>query len=191
MSGSCRDSAPALSESQAKPKRKLNRLSGYDYSTENAYFITACIENREHTFGRVVEDKVELSKQGEIVKRRISGIPDFFSEVSVLESVIMPNHLHCILMIGDKGKTLSQIVQSLKSACTRQAKKEGAKLMWQRSFYDHIIRDEESYCRIAEYIRNNPLKWSVDVENIKDRKAEEYYAEVIFGKRNAAGGSGK
>ena len=163
------------------PVRKPNRLIGYDYSQNGAYFVTLCVKDRHEMFGQIINGQQLLSKYGFIVKREIENIATIRRECVVKQYVVMPNHIHLIVQIvGDDGnrpagqradwenpradchpplrRSVSNMVQGLKGAVTRQI---GFSL-WQRSFHDHIIRNEQDYMRIVEYIENNPLNWEKD-----------------------------
>ena len=152
-----------------KPKRKLNRLKNYDYSQEGAYFVTICTKNHESFFGAVENGQLVLNKYGLAVQQEIKNISTIRKECTADIFVVMPNHIHLIVQlvnlgVGDDGnrsvskRTISNMVQGLKGAVTRQL----GFCPWQRSFYDHIIRNEQDYIRIAQYIQNNPLTWKDD-----------------------------
>ena len=163
------------------PVRKNIRLKGYDYSQAGYYFITVCVKDRHEMLGEIINNRPVLSEYGLLVKREIENIPAIRKECIINNFVIMPNHLHMIAQIvGNDGnrsaepqkndvsqradchpplrKSLSNMVQGLKGAVTRRI---GFSL-WQRSFHDHIIRNEQDCMRIAEYIENNPLNWEKD-----------------------------
>jgi len=157
------------------PIRKPNRLKSFDYSQNAAYFITICTKNRRALLG-VVEDAaigvphVKLSACGEITKQYIESIPTATPDVFVSNFVIMPNHIHLILVVGnitDNGTpraasptkaVIPKIINSLKGLSSKKARFS----LWQRSFHDHIIRNETEYIRIADYIENNPAAWEHD-----------------------------
>jgi REP element-mobilizing transposase RayT len=150
------------------PVRKPNRLSGYDYSQNGAYFVTICTRNREKLFGKIVGATVpgrpcmELSELGKIINSAIVYY-NASNENMFAKYVIMPNHIHLIIDItqsaGDRGRSpLHNIVRNLKSFVTKNA----GFSPWQKSFHDHIIRCEQDFIRIAEYIENNPLTWEQD-----------------------------
>ena len=153
------------------PKRKKNRLENYDYSSCGAYFITVCTINRRNYFWNKVgattgrPQNVELSFYGKIVDGAIKKIPSEYSMLSLESYVIMPNHIHILLRIcpDENGRpmvapTISRIINQLKGAASKQA---GAKI-WQKSFYDHVIKNREDYVKHLEYINNNPLQWYYD-----------------------------
>mgnify|MGYP003275685317 CR=1 FL=1 len=156
----------------ALPKRKLNRLSGYDYSTCGAYFITICTQNRENlfwetvgaTFGRP-NDTEYLSKNGYIVDAEIKKIRKIYNDtVAVDKYVIMPNHIHMIIVLQKDGgrpkvaPTISCVIQQFKGSITKQI----GFSPWQKLFHDHVIRNEHDYEAVWQYIDENPLKWKND-----------------------------
>lgn len=150
------------------PKRKQNRLTGYDYSQPGCYFVTICSRDREHLFGCVVGadvligPHVQLSEVGAIVEQTISQIP------SVDKYIVMPNHVHILLRLpvannGPMGtsaptQSVPWIVRYLKRTVTMAC----GKTVWQRGYHDHIIRNEADYLRIWDYIDTNPAKWRED-----------------------------
>lgn len=154
-------------------RRKPNRLNFYDYSSNGAYFITVCIKERHNilwddvgaTFGRPLVE-VHLSRIGEIVNQEVLRIHDIHGEVEVPKYVIMPNHIHMIILLNEPrdgrpkvAPTVSRIIQQFKGSITKQI----GYTIWQKLFYDHIIRNDEEYLKIWHYIDTNPLKWKDDV----------------------------
>lgn len=151
-----------------KPRRRKNRLQGYDYSRTGWYFITICTKGREHFFGTIVGGDVhiaphiELSKIGKIVDHTIAAMP------TVDKYVIMPNHIHVIFRIPAPGdgpmrtsaptESIPMVVRFLKRDVTMAY----GFSIWQKSFHDHIIRGEADYLRIWHYIDTNPAKWRED-----------------------------
>ncbi len=153
------------------PKRKQNRLSEYDYSTPNAYFITVCTENRKNLFwkdaGAIVDrpENVPLTALGKVVRRSIHDIPSHYPAITVDHAVIMPNHIHLLLQINTDpdgrsmiAPTISTVVRLMKGTVTKQA----GFPVWQKGFYDHIIRNDNDYRDIWNYIEGNPSKWAED-----------------------------
>jgi REP-associated tyrosine transposase len=158
-------------------KRKLNRLRNYDYSRSGYYFITLCTKNRIEHFGKIENGKMVLNKYGETAERYWKEIPNHYKNVEIHEFVIMPNHIHGIIIINDNFYDtclerdyglLSKIVKSFKKAVTRIIRNQfqDYEFQWQRSFYDQIVHDEISLNKIREYIINNLLKWDLDKDNI-------------------------
>ena len=140
------------------PKRKKNRLKNFDYSQNNTYFITICVKDRKKTLSEIVGDDAHIVPKpyGAIVEKYIRNAKE------IEKYVIMPDHIHMIIRI-DNGtmwassptKKVSSIVRSIKILST----KEIGKPIFQRSYYDHIIRSQSDYNEIWEYIENNPKKW--------------------------------
>ena len=162
------------------PARKPNRLKNFDYSTPGAYFITVFTHDRRRILSRIelpsggaVGDgvldvpQVDLTACGRIVDETIREIDRFYGDSSIDKYVIMPNHIHlliCITEIGSSGTPtptnarIPAVISYLKRATNRQC---GFSL-WQRSYYDHIIRGEEDHRAAAEYIDANPARWRED-----------------------------
>ena len=153
------------------PQRKNNRLAEYDYSQSGAYFITVCTKEKKCLLSTVVggdahiAPSLRLTPMGETVQKYLCRIP------GVAEYVIMPNHVHMILRISAKellqgpmwasAPTEASVPSLIRSWKTLVSKELGQSI-WQRSYYDHIIRDEQDYTRIAQYIIENPAKWRDD-----------------------------
>ena len=161
------------------PNRKPTRLSGYDYSGRGAYFVTLCSQNRRCILSAVVgaDDpggpRVRLSPCGEIVEHNLQIMREIYQDIQIDNYVIMPNHVHLLLTLcGRDGaprsspptNTLSNFVTALKKF-TNKAYGES---IWQRSFHDHIIRDQKDYNARWQYIDENPKKWLMG--------KDEYYA---------------
>lgn len=153
------------------PKRKNSlRLQGYDYSQSGAYFVTILAHRRLHLFGNIENEVVTLSKIGEIITSCWQQIPEHNPNVELDAHVIMPNHMHGILILHDTDgakSSLSQIINTLKGAVTRIARKSTLNIdlehpIWHRSFHDYIIRKEESYRYILNYVHTNPQRWDAD-----------------------------
>ena len=155
------------------------RASWWNYAAESAYFITICTYERECFLGNVIEGEMILSEIGIIVLREWMNTFNMRPDMNIQqgEFVVMPNHFHAIVVIGEnkynhkitqgntfspQSKNLAAIVRGFKSAVTHQAKSIHSAFAWQTRFYDHIIRNDTEYQRIAEYIVNNPTKWSED-----------------------------
>ncbi len=167
-------------------KRRSIRLPEYDYGQAGAYFITVVTYHRKCVFGDVVDGEVRLSKMGVIVNAAWQELPAHFPNVTNDEYVIMPNHLHGIIqiisdslgrhiwrpyemteVIEPSRTPLGVIIGNFKAAVTRAVHKvKGFEHfhLWQRNYYEHIIRDERDYERVLEYIRSNPMNWEQDSE---------------------------
>lgn len=158
------------------PKRKPNRLKNFDYSSAGAYFVTICTEDRKCLLGKIVgEDiilpnyRVQLSRYGKTVDNAIKNISAHYENVTVDKYVIMPNHVHLILMFENSGRIISSpTVSTVVGQMKRYASKEAGISLWQRSFHDHVIRNEEDYLKIWEYIEYNACKWKEDCFYVSD-----------------------
>lgn len=168
------------------------RLQNWDYGWNSAYFVTICTQKRKCYFGNVADGNMILSEIGELAEKYWLEIPNHFPFVQLDAFVVMPNHMHGIIVInknddvGDVGNvetrqclvstksigqqrfqnqgknTLSSIIGSYKSVVTKNVRKIHADFAWQSRFHDHIIRNDESFQRIKKYIVENPLKWNND-----------------------------
>ncbi len=151
------------------PKRKQIRLTEYDYRMPNAYFITVCTRKKRNLFwenvgaGIARPEDVRLSPAGMAAQAAILEIPRRYSSLTVDCYVVMPNHVHLLLQINSDASgrpmvapTISRVVQQMKGAASKQA---GFSL-WQKGFYDHVIRNEKDYEEVWKYIEGNPGKWT-------------------------------
>ena len=143
--------------------RKSPRIPRYDYATPNYYFITICTHHKECIFGR----PGRLNAYGKIAEENLLKIPELFSSISIEKYVVMPNHIHGIFSVSDSGnkelKDLSVILGQYKMSVTKKIRTmEPERIVWQRSFHDHVIRNQRSYEKIWTYIDNNPQKWEED-----------------------------
>ena len=141
------------------PQRKIPRLKDYDYSTPNYYFVTICCYQGRELFGPVGEP-TDFRK---IALRGLRDLHLHFPNARVDKCVVMPNHVHCILVLNGHGAGLSTIVGQYKSTVSREIRKQAGEItVWQRSFYDEIIRSEIAYQKLWSYIHTNPQNWSSD-----------------------------
>lgn len=173
--------------------RRSIRLQDYDYSQAGAYFVTACAWKRECLFGDIMEGKVQLNGYGETVKRYWNAIPQHFQNTEIYEFVIMPNHVHGIVVIrtgtdvdvvahsvgaihelplqnraNRRRMTIPKIIGRFKMNTAKQInqiRNTPGMPVWQRNYYEHIIRDEDDLSRIRQYIAENPFKWDEDENN--------------------------
>ena len=149
--------------------RKSPRISNFDYSKPNYYFITICTDHKNCIFGNAGN----MNQYGMIVKNCIDNISKFYPQVIVDKYVIMPNHIHMILVIQsvENLTPVTNIIGQFKMSVSKEIRKLNPECkVWQRSFHDHIIRNEKSYQKIWEYIENNPLKWEEDCFYITDHE---------------------
>jgi putative transposase len=152
--------------------RRSIRLRGYDYSRPGAYFVTICATT--HLFGRVRSGEMILSRFGDIARECWTHIPDHFLHVRTDAFVVMPDHVHGILLLRDherrisavgciRAGSLGAIVRSFKSvvaARVKQLRGGGVGAIWQRNYFDRIIRTAADLDRVRRYIMNNPARWS-------------------------------
>lgn len=157
-------------ENKKYPVRKRTRLIEYDYSSNAYYFITICVHDMKCVLGLVENNKSKLNKYGIIVKNNLVNLKSRFGCIGLDYFIVMPNHIHLILILENKQttKTVSviEIIAALKSITTIEIHKSGLKgFKWQRSFYDRIIRNEEELFNIRQYIDQNPLRWEIEKNN--------------------------
>lgn len=189
--------------------RRSIRLKGYDYAQAGAYYVTVCTHERGHLFGDVVNAEMVPTAMGASAQRCWDAIPEHMPMVALDEFIVMPNHVHGIIVIGDVAivgrgtvgaanspplrnagpaddpvdtpppdiprrtsvaimvpNSLGHIMQTFKAAVSRQVVRDGlmprGTPIWQRGYYEHIIRDGADHERIADYIRDNPANWNND-----------------------------
>ena len=142
------------------PIRKHIRLKDYNYALEGMYFITICTKNRLELFGSISDEKeIQLTKEGKIAEKYLIEIENVFNNTIIDEYIIMPNHIHMILQINNSSNiSISRIIKQYKMYIS---KKIGYSI-WQKSFYDHIIRSDKEYVLIKQYIQNNIKNWETD-----------------------------
>jgi len=163
------------------PQRKPNRIPDYDYSQNGAYFITICTRDRKRILSQIhvgtgVLDcpLIQLLPHGEIADKYIRQLDDFYDHISVDQYAIMPDHIHILLSVRDgqsgtpvptvetkidnKNSTVSKSASTFKRFCN----KEYGENIWQSRYYDHVIRNQQDYDEIWQYIENNPRKWVLE-----------------------------
>ena len=148
------------------PNRKKLRLDGFDYSSENFYFVTICTYNKAKLFG----EPERLNDLGKIAENDLLDIVNHHKGVKIDKYVIMPNHIHEIIVIGcdpasgtSKFSSLETVIGLYKSGVSRKIHGVAPKLnVWQKSYYEHIIRNDHDYGEIWKYIEYNPIKWQED-----------------------------
>ncbi len=218
-------------------RRRSIRLQGYDYSQTGAYFVTVCTHNRQCLFGGIVNREMRLNDAGQVVQQCWDNIPTHFPHVELDEFVVMPNHVHGIVMIMDIGhvvgsdvgatagamvraknfsplqpsiplhpqsplpktaprpcgtsKTLGSIVRGFKIGVTKWMRNHTViRDVWQRNYWEHIVRNEQELNRIREYMRNNPAQWETDRlypsckgdgvgGGVDDGKGEKFFAPTV------------
>ena len=141
------------------PRRKNIRLKYYDYSEEGMYFITICTRNRIKLFGEIETKEIKLTKVGKIVEKSIINLEKIYNNITIDEYIVMPNHIHIIIIINEKNNlTISRIINQYKGRITKTI----GYPIWQKLFYEHIIRNESEYYKIKQYIQNNIVNWKND-----------------------------
>lgn len=175
-----------------KHHRRSIRLKGYDYSQPGAYFATICTYNKKCVFGDVIDGNNHLNGFGKIVEKEWLKTFDMRKNLKLDGYVVMPNHLHGIIMIEGRGvlqytqlgtlqraptyehfgkpvsSSIPTIIRLFKSTTTKQInqlRQTPGMYLWQRNYYEHIIRSENELNQVREYINNNPLQWQFDREN--------------------------
>ena len=164
--------------------RKSIRLKNYDYSQAGLYFITIFVNNRLPLFGKIINNEMFLNAAGYMVANQWLQLPYRFSSVVLHEYIVMPNHFHGVIeFVGDNrawidsnraginpAPTVGDVVGAFKSLSTNEYIKNVKQnewlpftdKLWQRNYHEHIIRNEESYLNIADYVKTNPLRWQED-----------------------------
>lgn len=189
------------------------RLKGYDYAQAGAYFVTICTQDRACLLGDVAGEEVHLSDAGKMVQKAWQALPGRFSGMELDAFVIMPNHVHGIIVIPGRGEScirpddsrqpdsgdhkdrpygtmvgsLGRIMQAFKSATTHEyvmgVRQRGwppfRGRLWQRNYYERVIRNDRELDKIREYITTNPLKWALDREN-PQRTGRSDEEDVLF-----------
>ena len=169
-----------------KHKRKSFRLKEYDYTQEGLYFVTICCKNRTHFYGEIINHEMVLNDAGKMILKWYYELENKFPDIKCGTMTIMPNHFHCIiqntgsvrkkpnkqnpLLSEHIGSPLHRVVQWFKTMTTneyiRNVKSNNWKRfdgkLWQRNYWEHIIRNEKSHHKISEYIKSNPKNWTND-----------------------------
>ena len=169
----------------SQPRRRATRLRDYDYGQAGGYFVTICVQNQECLFGEIIGGQLKLNEIGKIVVECWNRISQHFFSVELDVCVVMPNHVHGIIVLGTRGAsfprpsrssqpnrrgevsspTLGQVVAYFKYQSTKsinQHRDMPGTRIWQRNYYDHVIRDNIDLQRIRQYITDNPMQWELD-----------------------------
>ena len=148
--------------------RKSIRLKDYDYAESGLYFFTVCCHEKKALLGHIENGEIKLNELGEIVHETWLDLPNHYAEIGLDEFIIMPNHIHGIVIMKSssaKRHALPEIMRALKTFSARRINAQRGVSgipVWQRNYYEHVIRDESSYLKITEYIQTNPLQWEKD-----------------------------
>ena len=181
----------------SQPRRRATRLRDYDYSQTGGYFVTICVQDQECLFGEIIGGCLQLNEIGKIVVECWNRISQHFFSVELDVCIVMPNHVHGIIVLGTVGArsprppshsqpnrrgeapssplpnrrgevsspTLGQVVAYFKYQSTKsinQHRDMPGTRVWQRNYYDHVIRDDTDLQRIRQYIADNPMQWELD-----------------------------
>ena len=149
------------------PSRRRQRLAGYDYTSAGCYFVTLCIEGRLPLLGRITAAGFESSPAGAMVHTVWETLPDHVAGVTLDTLIIMPDHLHAIVVLAGEGVSLSSVIRRFKSYTTARyatgVHQEGwppfQARLWQMGFHDRIVRDERELTALRTYVVENPLRW--------------------------------
>jgi len=184
-------------------RRGSTRIRGYDYSAPGAYFVTLCARGKECVFGEVVDGEARLNETGTIIEVEWFRSADIRQEIALDAFIVMPNHLHGIVIINPKrvgahgsapsqdslsggvgahGRaplqrrscSLGSFVAGFKASATKRindVRGTPGRAVWQRNYYEHVIRGDDDLARIRTYITENPLRWELDEENPRRREA--------------------
>ena len=180
---------PNANPTAQSPNRRSIRLRGYDYSRKGAYFLTIVARHRECLFGEIVDGQMQLNDAGRIVYQCWNNIPSHFPNVNLDIFVVMPNHIHGIVVLDHApgsgsannhspaldrqygqnqrprgtSKTIGSIVRGFKIGVTKWMRNYTPGIhVWQRNYWEHVVRDEPDLSQLREYIENNPRKWELD-----------------------------
>lgn len=162
--------------------RRNNRLKEYDYTSNGYYYVTICTDGRREWLGNIMNGGMIINSYGTICQQCWMDLPNHYNNILLDAYIIMPNHIHGIIIIDnsnkregckpsptDKSYSLSEIIRGFKTFSSKQINqiiKTHDKFKWQRSFHDHIVRNDKSLDNIREYIINNPATWEKDKNNI-------------------------
>lgn len=157
------------------------RWTAWDYSANGAYFVTICVDQRAHVFGRVVDGKMQFTPLGQSAEDCWNEIPQHFPFVELGAHQVMPNHVHGVVMIakpvdvetqnfaslrgnrfGPQSQNLASIIRGYKIGVTKFARQNNIPFAWQARYHDHVIRNDGEWERITKYIIANPMNWMDD-----------------------------
>lgn len=161
--------------------RRSLRLKGFDYSSSGAYFMTICTHNRECILGDIIDGEMQLNEFGKIARLPQGGsakrshwqqLFQRYQNVEIDESIVMPNHLHGIIILlessSDRRKSISEIIRGFKTFSARQInsiRHQYGVPVWQRNYYERVIRTEPELQNVRQYIFNNPQNWDADTQH--------------------------
>jgi putative transposase len=181
-----------MSDSPPLPKRRSIRLRSFDYSHPGSYFVTILSHNARHIFGELILGQMKLSAIGKIVLDCWLDVPNHLPGIELNEYIIMPNHVHGIIRIPARARhaaplqrhvktveafgsprvaSIPTIVRSFKSAVsllTRKVLGQPAALIWQRNYFERVLRDEREFHKVRRYIAQNPARWEFEKDKLDE-----------------------
>jgi putative transposase len=179
---------------QQEGHRRSIRIQGADYREAGTYFVTICAAEHREIFGSMEHGRVVLSKLGDIVQGCLLEVPLHFANAGIKEFVVMPNHVHAIIGLNVGARyivpfdqrtsaperfqkpvsgSIPTIIRTYKAAVSRQAKKELGRSgheIWQRNYYERVIRNGKEFADASRYVMENPLHWEWDKENLRGKR---------------------
>ena len=176
------------------PRRKSIRVRGYDYSQPGAYFVTVCVHERQCLFGEIRSGIMGMNPYGCVAAECWDEIPKHFPNVQLNVMVVTPNHVHGVLFLTDGRSTacraptaekfggpvptsLPTVIRSFKSAATKRINEirgMPGHPVWQRNYFEHVVRDDQSLHRIREYMVTNPQRWDMDNNNLDSQVSDPF-----------------
>jgi putative transposase len=162
---------PNIMRNDLGPRRRSLRLQGYDYSHAGAYFITVCTRDRIALFGEISDNDMRLNQAGMLVKEIWDNLSAHYRDIDLDAFIGMPNHVHGIIVLADGNGAhhgIPEIVRGFKTFSARSVNELRATrgALWQRGYYEHVIRNDTALNRVRGYIANNPARWADDPDNI-------------------------
>jgi len=182
-------------------QRRSIRLQQYDYSCAGIYFVTVCVQDRRQLLGRIENGIIELTGVGQMVHDALINMPSVYADVTLDSFIVMPNHVHALIALvnrtpgfgvileshsqcngrdkEDKQVSLADVIRRLKSYTANRYWKEHPqtlmKKLWQRNYYEHVVRDSVGLTRIRNYIAGNVAEWHLDRENEDRNDTNPFY----------------
>lgn len=191
-----------MTENFQKHHRRSIRLPGYDYTQPGAYYITICTYQRQCWLGNIINGQMYFNQLGKIVYKFWQVLPKRLPHIQLDAFVVMPNHLHGILIISKENEckiptsiyteekfgkpvvgSIPTVIRSFKSSVTKQInlmRETPYPPIWQRNYYESVIRSEKHLENVRLYIVNNPLNWEKDEENPTHYQHETLDLDVYF-----------